>query len=92
MIAAKENPMASNISKASKSTFLDTTTVSIYDIENRYVGFSGSFSQVVSVVCEWGSVYILANKGEQLFQLTEKDTKSKLDILFKKNLYQMAIE
>ena len=61
------------------------TTVSIYDIENRYVGFSGSFSNVVSVVCEYGSVFVLANKGEQLFQLTEKDTQSKLDILFKKN-------
>ena len=61
-------------------------------IENRYVGFSGSFSQVVSVFCEYGSVYVLAAKGEQLFQLTEKDTQSKLEILFKKNLYQMAIE
>lgn len=67
-------------------------TVSIYDIENRYVGFSGSFSQLVSVICEWGSVYVLANKGEQLYQLTEKDTQSKLEILFKKNLYQMAID
>ena len=74
------------------STHIDMATVSIYDIENRYVGFSGSFSQVVSVTCEWGSVYVLASKGEQLFQLTEKDTQSKLEILFKKNLYQMAIE
>lgn len=68
------------------------TTISIYDIENRYVGYSGSFPSVVSVVCEYGSVYVLANKGEQFFQLTEKDTQSKLEILFKKNLYQMAIE
>ena len=66
--------------------------MSIYDIENRYVGFSGSFPHLVSVVCEWGSVFVLAAKGEQLFQLNEKDTKSKLDILFKKNLYQTAIE
>lgn len=42
--------------------------------------------------CEYGSVYVLASKGEQLFQLTEKDTQSKLEILFKKNLYQMAID
>lgn len=68
------------------------TTVSIYDVDNRYVGFSGSFSQVISVICEWGSVFVLASKGEQLFQLTEKDTQSKLEILYKKNLYQMAIE
>ena len=71
---------------------LDMTQVSIYDIENRYVGFSGSFPNLVSVVCEWGSVFVLAAKGEQLIQLNEKDTKSKLDILFKKNLYQTAIE
>lgn len=35
-------------------------------------------------MCEWGSVFVLASKGEQLFQLTEKDTQSKLEILFKK--------
>lgn len=68
------------------------TAISIYDVDNRYVGFSGSFPQVVSVICEWGSVYVLAARGEQLFQLSEKDTQSKLEILFKKNLYQMAIE
>ncbi len=71
---------------------MDMSTVSIYDIENRYVGYSGSFSQVTSVVCEWGSVYVLANKGENLYQLTEKDTQSKLEILYKKHLYQMAID
>ena len=75
-----------------RTSAIDMTTVSIYDVDNRYVGFSGSFSQVVSVICEWGSVYVLASKGEQLYQLSEKDTQSKLEILFKKNLYQMAIE
>jgi hypothetical protein len=66
--------------------------VSIYDVENRYVGFSRSFPNVLSVICEWGSVFVLAKKGEELYQLTEKDTQSKLEILFKKNHYQMAIE
>ena len=71
---------------------MDMTTISVYDVENRYVGFSGTFSQVVSVICEWGSIYVVASNGKQLYQLTEKDTQSKLQILFKKNLYQMAIE
>ncbi len=68
------------------------TTICVYDVNNRYVGFSGSFSQVVSVFCEWGSIYIIAGNGKQVYQLSEKDTQSKLQILFKKNLYQMAIE
>lgn len=91
VIGAKENQVSIPKSSSSFSP-IDMTTVSIYDIDNRYVGFSGSFPQVVCVVCEWGSVFVLASKGEQLYQLTEKDTQSKLDILFKKNLYQMAIE
>jgi vacuolar protein sorting-associated protein 11 len=91
VIVAKENQASSSIAKPSSST-IDMTTVSIYDIENRYVGFSGSFSNVVNVICEWGSVYVLTQKGEQLIKLTEKDTQSKLEILFKKNLYQMAID
>ncbi|RNA18522.1 vacuolar sorting-associated 11 -like protein [Brachionus plicatilis] len=90
VIAAKE---IQNKSKAPMPTAtIDSTTVSIYDVENKYVGFSRSFTNVLNIVCEWSSVYVLAGKGEQIIQLTEKDTQSKLQILFKKNHYQMAID
>jgi vacuolar protein sorting-associated protein 11 len=92
VIVAKEMQTSTLSKSTTASAQIDMTTVSIYDVENRYVGFSGSFPQVVSVICEWGAVYVLASRGEQLYQLSEKDTQSKLEILFKKNLYQMAIE
>ena len=69
VIAARESSGAAAAANKTKSTaplssaagLVEMTTVSIYDIDNRYVGFSRSFPQVVSVVCEWGSVFVLVN-------------------------------
>lgn len=92
IVIVSKDSSTSGIKPPTPGATLDMTTVSVYDVKNWYVGFSGSFSQVVGVICEWGSIYVLANGGKQLFQLSEKDTQSKLQILFKKNLYSMAIE
>ena len=64
--------------------------------------------RVVDVVSEWGSLYILLRDGRvslrpslvtmvthlptQLIRLEENDTKTKLETLFKKNLYPTAIK
>lgn len=42
------------------------------------------------MVAEWGSLFVLTSDGG-LLQLEEKDTQTKLDTLFKKNLYSVAI-
>ena len=42
------------------------------------------------MVAEWGSLFVLTADGG-LLQLEEKDTQTKLDTLFKKNLYSVAI-
>ena len=35
-------------------------TVSVYDIQNKFIAYSAPFPDVVDVICEWGSIYILA--------------------------------
>jgi hypothetical protein len=62
----------------------------IYDLKNKFIAFSASFSEISHVVCEWGSIFLFT-EGKKLFQLTEKDTQTKLESLFKKNLYSIAI-
>ncbi len=42
------------------------------------------------MVCEWGSIFVFTSE-KKLYQLTEKDTQTKLESLFKKNLYAIAI-
>ncbi|KAL1924471.1 uncharacterized protein VTP21DRAFT_4125 [Calcarisporiella thermophila] len=69
----------------------DTTTVTIFDTQNKFIALTHEFPQGVrAVVCEWGYVYVITCDGK-LYALEEKDTPTKLDILLKKNLYLLAI-
>lgn len=45
---------------------------------------------MVDVVAEWGSLYVLVQEGK-LYCLQERDTGSKLELLFRKNQYSLAI-
>ena len=50
------------------------------------------FRSISSVqVSEWGMLYSIGN-DHKVPQLTEKDIQSKLDLLFKKNFYDVAIK
>ncbi|KAF9191262.1 hypothetical protein BGZ49_003569 [Haplosporangium sp. Z 27] len=69
----------------------DTTRLTVIDTVNKFTAYQATFSQGVrSVICEWGSIYIVENNGK-VYRLDEMDTSIKLDILFKKNMYLLAI-
>ncbi|KAL0589512.1 hypothetical protein ABG067_002416 [Albugo candida] len=46
--------------------------------------------QIQHIVSEFGSIFVVSSAGH-VYRLTEKDTTSKLEILFRKNLYSIAI-
>ena len=33
--------------------------VTVYDIQNKFIAYSAPFPDVINIMCEWGSVYIL---------------------------------
>ncbi|GBC08910.1 hypothetical protein RclHR1_08490004 [Rhizophagus clarus] len=69
----------------------ELTKVTIIDTANKFIAYMGTFSHGIrTICCEWGGVYILGMDGK-LYRLEEKDTPTKLEILFKKNLYSLAI-
>jgi len=69
----------------------ETMTLSIYDIQNQFVAYQTTFtSRVIDILSEWGSLYVLLKDG-RMIRLDENDTKTKLETLFKKNLYPTAI-
>ena len=66
-------------------------TFTIYDLKNKFIAYSENrFQNITNVVSEWGSIFVFTQDGK-LFQLEEKDTQTKLETLFKKNLYSVAI-
>ncbi|TEB39465.1 hypothetical protein FA13DRAFT_1750921 [Coprinellus micaceus] len=76
---------------ASACVGYDITKVNVFDLENKLVAYSGAFKQGVrDVVSQWGNVYVLSTDG-QLLCLEEKSTAAKLDMLYRKSLYQIAL-
>lgn len=65
-------------------------TLILYDLKNKFAGFLGNFTDVIFLFSEWTSIFVLTG-DKQLFQLKEKDTSTKLETLFKTNLYVLAI-
>uniref|UniRef100_A0A1J3I679 Vacuolar protein sorting-associated protein 11 homolog n=1 Tax=Noccaea caerulescens TaxID=107243 RepID=A0A1J3I679_NOCCA len=67
-----------------------TNVFNVYDLRNRLIAYSLVVDKVSNMLCEWGNV-ILISADKSLLCVTEKDMESKLDMLFKKNLYTVAI-
>eukprot|EP00457_Paulinella_chromatophora_P001265 gb/GEZN01001267.1/.p1 GENE.gb/GEZN01001267.1/~~gb/GEZN01001267.1/.p1 ORF type:complete len:995 (+),score=149.02 gb/GEZN01001267.1/:333-2987(+) len=65
-------------------------TLTIYDLKNKFIAYAAKVETVVEVVAEWGALFILT-ASHKCYQLTEKDLASKLQMLYRKNLFQIAI-
>ncbi|EFO22039.2 hypothetical protein LOAG_06449 [Loa loa] len=67
-----------------------TYVVSVYDTEGQSVAFSCALPAVARMFLLDNVLMVLSQDGT-LSALTEKSISSKLDILFKKNLYDLAV-
>ncbi|CAH9142881.1 unnamed protein product [Cuscuta epithymum] len=65
-------------------------TFYVYDLKNRLIAHSVVIDEVSHMLCEWGNI-ILIMEDKSALCIGEKDMESKLDMLFKKNLYNVAI-
>ncbi|CAH2319593.1 vacuolar sorting-associated 11 homolog [Pelobates cultripes] len=76
--------------RAGNDSMPERQTLTLYDLGNKLIAFSCILADVVDVLTEWGSLYVLTRDGF-LHALHEKDTQTKLEMLFKKNLFVLAI-
>lgn len=65
-------------------------TFNIYDLKNHLIAHSIAVKDVSQMLCEWGNIVLVMEDKSVIF-VVEKDMESKLDMLFKKNLYEVAI-
>eukprot|EP01064_Diplonema_japonicum_P014952 TRINITY_DN2270_c6_g1_i1.p1 TRINITY_DN2270_c6_g1~~TRINITY_DN2270_c6_g1_i1.p1 ORF type:complete len:956 (+),score=233.73 TRINITY_DN2270_c6_g1_i1:90-2957(+) len=82
----------------------DKDQLTVYDFTNKLKATTSNqckYPNVVCVLCEWSCIYVLyQDQGnedlkqvdQRLVQLEEKDTQTRLELIFKKNLYPVAIE
>ncbi|KAK4874130.1 hypothetical protein RN001_013490 [Aquatica leii] len=85
------------ISTASKSAVSSISgsssqahSVTILDIQNKFIVFSTITNKIKAALIEWGGLYLL-DCNNRMYHLDEKDLQSKLLLLFKKNLYDVSI-
>lgn len=60
------------------------------DIQNKFIVFTSVIDSVAAIIIEFGTCFIV-NKDKTILHLDEKDLQSKLNLLFKKNLYDIAV-
>lgn len=66
--------------------------LNIYDVRNKFVAYSGAFTgKVTQIVSEWGEIFVLT-ADRKMLQLTEKDVQTKLEMLYKKGFYTVALK
>lgn len=65
-------------------------TFNVYDLKNRLIAHSLVVNEVSHMLCEWGNIILIMADKTSLC-IGEKDMESKLDMLFKKSLYTVAI-
>ena len=64
--------------------------LNIYDLKNKLIVYSISVGDVAHILCEWGTIIVLS-QDQPILCIAEKDMGSKLDMLFRKSLYTVAI-
>jgi len=67
-----------------------TSQIQIYDLRNKLLAFSSPVADIAHLICANGLVAVLLAEGSAML-LREKSTTAKLELLFRKNLYGIAI-
>ncbi|WRT68039.1 uncharacterized protein IL334_005014 [Kwoniella shivajii] len=69
----------------------DISKVTVFDLQNKLVSYSGTYRDGVrEVFCQWNGIFVYGGNS-RLTRLTEHSTSAKLDVLYRRNLYTLAI-
>lgn len=84
-------PAGRQMSSGSDGPAVDMTKITIFDLENKLVAYTGVFRHGIrAVFSQWGDIFVYGGDGE-MSRLAEHSTSAKLDVLYKRNLYTLAL-
>ncbi|KAJ8936386.1 hypothetical protein NQ318_010793 [Aromia moschata] len=90
IISKTNRPTLTAMSNEMQSNAFQGDLITVLDIHNKFIVFSATMPKIKAILSEWGALYIL-DEDNRVYHLDEKDLQSKLSLLFKKNLYDVAI-
>ncbi|KAL4898134.1 hypothetical protein BDV59DRAFT_166260 [Aspergillus ambiguus] len=80
-----------NLGMSQIDGMFNTTTFTLLDTDLKFIAHSESLvSSVKRVFIEWGDLFLLTTDGK-VFRYREKSLQQKLEILYQRNLYILAI-
>lgn len=90
--AATASATVRSYMKKEPGSFSDVAKVTVFDLQNKLVGYSGTFKDGVrDVFSHFGSVFVLSSNSK-LSRLNEQTTTAKLETFYRRGLYTLAIE
>ncbi|KLO14890.1 hypothetical protein SCHPADRAFT_927552 [Schizopora paradoxa] len=79
------------VARTPQSDRTDISKVTVFDLENKFVAYSGMFEEGArAVFSQWGHIFVLTNDGK-LSRLEEKPTATKLEMIYRRNFYVLAL-
>ncbi|KAJ2829374.1 Vacuolar protein sorting-associated protein 11 [Coemansia erecta] len=91
-LASGEDSLSADATDSRVYSYNDATTFTILDTKNKLVAYTGVVpGGVRGVATEWGSIFVLGGHGTMDF-FSEKDLLERLDILYRQNLYPLAVK
>lgn len=84
-------PQASDKSGFDSLQSSKRVNLNIYDIKNKFIAHSSIIPDIHDIFSEWGQLYVICING-QVINFREKDTQTKLEILFRKDQYGLMID
>ncbi|SPO28078.1 related to PEP5 - vacuolar biogenesis protein [Ustilago trichophora] len=88
----RDSPITTPTSRKGSMMPAEIAKITIFDLDNKLVAFSGTFESGIreAWVGPAGEVLILSDTGE-LTRLDEKPLRAKLDVLYRKSLFLLAV-
>ncbi|CBQ68432.1 related to PEP5-vacuolar biogenesis protein [Sporisorium reilianum SRZ2] len=92
LIGNRDSPLTTPTLRKGSMMPAEIAKVTIFDLDNKLVAFSGTFESGIreAWVGPAGEVLVLSDTGE-LTRLDEKPLRAKLDVLYRKSLFLLAV-
>ncbi|SNX85173.1 related to PEP5 - vacuolar biogenesis protein [Melanopsichium pennsylvanicum] len=88
----RDSPITTPTSRKGSMTPSEIARITIFDLDNKLVAFTGTFESGIrqTWVGPTGEVLVLSDTGE-VVRLDEKPLRAKLDVLYRKSLFLLAV-
>ncbi|WWC88408.1 uncharacterized protein L201_003319 [Kwoniella dendrophila CBS 6074] len=88
---SKQSNITTSSNGVSNTSTSDISKVTVFDLQNKLISYSGTYRDGVrEVFCQWNGIFVFGGNGK-LTKLSEHTTSAKLAVLYRRNLFTLAI-